>query len=305
MRAKLCQRGGVMLLIGCIACSSSDPTESSGNTGTFSAAHGGSTSSASGGAGSGGSNVHSPDAGGAIMPDAPAGKGDCAPPSFPQTSRTCRADRDCTTGASCAPELPPAPQCGSPCPGCVTNRCTTDADCVHGVCEPSKEFPGLSIQHCAPHCRDTGCAPGDRCASDGRCKPVRCTDGFSCGEHMRCSAGSASADAHGCEPIPCDEAGGAACAAPAVCTRAQPRTPVTPSGCALVPCADPRHPGCEPNMRCQPELELEGSYGCARMKCQRDADCDCGACIVRTGSEGYCYDHVGICVPQGTLNCPP
>ena len=228
---------------------------------------------------------------------------DCVPPSFPEGIKTCHTDQECTGGATCVPEILPPQQCGSPCPGCATDRCMTDADCSGGVCEPSKEFPGIIMQ-CVPSCADAGCSAGNRCASDGRCRPILCTEGFACAEHMRCSAGSALVDAHGCEPIPCDEPGGAECSAPAVCTSEQPRLATAPHGCALVPCADPRHPGCEPNTHCRPELESQGNYGCARKTCQRDADCDCGACIVRSGSEGLCYDHIGVCVAAGTLSCP-
>ena len=129
-----------------------------------------------------------------------------------------------------------------------------------------------------------------------------CAEGFTCPEHMRCTS-SAFADANGCEQIACDEPDGIECVAPAVCTSEPPRMPFTGLGCALVPCQDPRHPGCEINTRCKPELESP-TFGCTRLSCRSDADCDCGACLFRSGSsEGLCYDHIGMCVAMQT--CPP
>ena len=233
-----------------------------------------------------------------------ASKADCVAPAFSSSATTCHRDMDCGAGATCQPVEPFPQTCGSPCPGCVTDRCMTDADCANGVCDPSKQFPGL-INQCTPRCSSTSCVTGERCETDGRCRPILCSVGFTCAVHTRCSVGSMLADAHGCEPIACNEPGGAQCAAPSVCTRESPRQPTAANGCAIVPCADPRHPGCAPNTRCRPELESSGNYGCTRMTCKSDMDCDCGGCIVPSGSDGLCYDHVGVCVPPAVLNCPP
>lgn len=156
-----------------------------------------------------------------------------------------------------------------------------------------------------PSCAGVGCRSGARCEPDGRCRPVPCAEGFACPEHTRCTS-SALADANGCEQIACDEPGGVECAPPAVCTSELPRMAVTGRGCALVPCQDPRHPGCETNTRCRPELESPNAFGCTRIACRSDEDCDCGACLVHAGTgEGSCYDHVGVCVASYTMTCPP
>lgn len=312
-----------------LACSGGEETEGAGANGGANRAEGGSNASAGsmGRAGAGASGAQAStdnpggigaerdagedgardrDAGSGLSGSGGAGsttatRGDCAPATFSELFVTCRSNADCASTETCAPEVPPPPQCGSPCSGCVP-RCTSDSECQGGICVSSAQFPQLNT--CAPSCTSAGCPSGYSCESDGRCKPEACGAGYSCPTATRCNADAPNADLHGCEPIPCDEPGGAACVAPAVCTRDAPRQAAGELGCAFVPCDDPRHPGCGVNMRCDAAMG-SGEAACTRKSCTSDQDCDCGACIDRGGLGRLCYDHVGACINSRPLACPP
>lgn len=152
-----------------------------------------------------------------------------------------------------APPPPEHPSCRS------TSECTGGAACV-----PAGTPPGCGI--CQPATRECesrfACDPGyvcveelARCACDGEPSSFCrpvCAEG-SCPEGERC--------ADVCEPIPCDEA--YACPANTFCAG---------------PDADPPGP--------------VDAHGCARLGCESDADCDCGACV-----EGLCQSGPGYCQP--------
>ena len=234
----------------------------------------------SGSAGRGGSDAGSTSAGMGGSESTNGQSNDCKPAAFPPNSVTCRRDADCAGIGFCLPEVPPPLNCGSPCPGCFMDRCAMDADCPNGVCERSSFTHRLE---CVPSCASAGCGAGLQCDTDGRCHPMSCADGFVCPAGRTCNASAMQVDANGCQVLRCDEAGGLACEHPAVCTSEDPRMETTGLGCAFVPCADPRHPGCNVNTRCRPELETSIMFGCARLECASDSDCDCGACIVTRG----------------------
>ena len=94
-------------------------------------------------------------------------------------------------------------------------------------------------------------APGMNADPHG-CRTARCdTDGLSCPDGSTCLPG-AQADAHGCVPVSCQQ--GYACPINERC-------------------------GAGPSSR----------HGCETLTCTRDADCDCGYCIMGHCSQALYY----------------
>jgi hypothetical protein len=121
-------------------------------------------------------------------------------------------------------------------------ECERDADCAGRVCEffPGR-CPGDASSRCVPPCSASSCPDGERCGAGGHCEPILCSEGFICSDTTICDPGRALSDEHGCRPLTCSE--GFVCAINETCA------------------------------------ENTGTRGCARITCDRDADCACGACV--------------------------
>jgi hypothetical protein len=185
------------------------------------------------------------------------------PSACPGRTQTCTQDSDCTGGLLCATVnygkdcggifkecyAPCRPTSCTPaqCPGTVP--CRIDEQCISGKCEPLL-CPGAYT--CAA---GETCAPTRSSADWNGCAPALCTtDGFVCPPGTICASGP-FADAHGCEPTPCN------------------------AGFT-----------CPPDSRCNPSSVYFYPHDCVKLTCAADSDCDCGVCI-----QGHCEDRLFVC----------
>jgi hypothetical protein len=110
-----------------------------------------------------------------VPPGTPRGCGFCRP-----AEHECEGDGDCGPGSFCV-ERPASCLCD----GATQRVCEID-------CRTAESDP---------------CAAGERCASDGRCRPLSCEGEWACGVNLRCTPGAdAITDAHGCSRLACDTA---------------------------------------------------------------------------------------------------
>lgn len=133
------------------------------------------------------------------------------PPAFPP----CRSSDDCEGGIGCTP--PGAPQVCGAC-RIATRECEEDADCGPGGVCTTRELPCACDQPdtvCAIDCRTAEsdpCAAGERCASDGHCRAIPCTESWECAPNTRCDPSvDAATDAHGCARMTCESAADCDC----------------------------------------------------------------------------------------------
>lgn len=175
--------------------------------------------------------------------------------AWPDTMTICRVDEDCPIELPlCEAKVTQVSGCGA----CMSfpYECEDDASCGDGqICVDAESGscvcdPGSM---CQPSCVTAGCAADERCGDNGRCAPRPCTDGYACPEDYECDPTADSRDKHGCAPLHCRDGRFA----------------------------------CLSNLDCNIEA---GGHGCVRRACERDADCDCGACV-----DKLCRDRPAIC----------
>lgn len=195
----------------------------------------------------------------------------------PEGASTCRTSEDCPFPSyTCGNDLA-VYTCGGACQ--QGNRvCEDDTQCPNGVCESFQE-PCLCSPstRCVPRC--IACAAGERCDMDGRCRPIRCDDGFACDAGTVCDPASGFADPHGCRPTTCTE--GFACPEG---TRCEPGFYAV-RGCSPIPCTE--------GFECPANMDCDGGpspHGCTIRSCTIDTDCDCGACV-----NTRCGPRIGVC----------
>lgn len=191
----------------------------------------------------------------------------------------CRDHKDCAPDQWC--QSRPPSNCGPPFPtiGCASDAdCSPEQRCVE-VGAPSCSGQGRS-RGCAAPCPETACEEGDVCNPDGHCYPEPCGAGFACPVGDVCAPGM-NADPHGCRTARCDSdefscPDGFACL---------PGDQADVHGCAPLSCQGDYT--CPVNERCG--AGPSGNYGCETLTCARDADCDCGYCIMGRCSQALYY----------------
>lgn len=261
--------------------------------------------------------------------------------ALPDGFTSCRDDSDCSPSGTCArwnesASRPCTPTASVDCPGYSVN-CHADSDCTSGqICgetettlsDPSWCEPKVCVasMDCQPACTSTSCSADEVCdPGNGRCWPLLCTAGFTCGPGFVCDLAGA-ADAHGCAPLQCAMdgyacPGGTHCATPEegaaracgmtsageiVCSSSSadahgclpdlcPGGSCCPGDCAGgLPCPE--------NHDCVDLFHLCGDPGgctdpphqCVRRSCTIDAECDCGRCVL-----GLCEEELFACTSSG------
>ncbi len=180
------------------------------------------------------------------------------------------------------------------CPGVTFAECESDGDCGPDELCVSDATPCAPPMKCVARCTDASCRSDEQCGSDGKCVPTPCEAGYVCPADWLCAPlrpqvlgqGYQRTDSHGCSPASCID-DGFACAANKHCS---PSTGPDLHGCNSPRCD--QGGSCPQDSRCQPS-EVALGDGCAPLACTRDADCDCGACLM-----SQCAYQPGICVPQ-------
>ena len=218
-------------------------------------------------------------AGGATGHDAGGGMPGVCPGAGIPPGAACRSSADCPPGNSQCLLNPISAGCGACFPG-SEHACDADTDCgTDMVCVPVIETSpcvcnpsGLPGTSCVPKCTATSCNADERCESDGHCRIRPCDDGYDCGSGFVCAAMRLGADAHGCSPATCT-GDGYTCPRDFVCAAGQ-NTDL--HGCSEVSCEDGFT--CPMNYDCK--HGSSASHRCEQRTCSRDADCDCGACIM-------------------------
>jgi hypothetical protein len=165
----------------------------------------------------------------------------------------------CCTASPCWPE---SISCPLPPFNCPPFACTTSQDCnPGGTCVSTiggcPRCEARTCQYPPPPCTQSpdSCGSDARCQTDGTCRPLLCTDGYTCiSPHHRCNPAGGRSDAHGCEYVPCDDGW-----------------------------------TCDQNTRCTNPADA-ASHGCTAVPCKQDLDCDCGYCV-----NGACSAVLGYC----------
>lgn len=251
-----------LAVFGCGLATPGEENEGAGGASTGGASMGGGTTDelstggyASGG-GDGGSDQGSGTGGittdeGVKPPTIPACPG-VEPPS--SSSPICRDQTDCSRDDRCMATSPPwCGVCGHP-----PRLCHQDEECGAGMHCLWSEYVGPCPceeleSKCVVNCDEDSCGEDEICRDSGQCEPKSCSgDGYECPAGFEC-AQDRPADAHGCAPHLCE-----------------------------------KDSDCPVNHMCSPE---SGSAdGCVRLPCTKDADCECGACVM-----DVCEDKIFSC----------
>jgi len=214
-------------------------------------------------------------------------------PAAATGQKTCHDDGECGAAgtARCQVPWPATSPCGAPsgcaCPPAKLIHCANHEECGTGRCHTEGPFGvGCSTNFCMPSCMETGCGDGFTCDDDRLCAAIACDAGFACPDGTQCARGAPGADVHGCEPLRCDQ--GYACRDGYVCRPDDPRAVQGSYGCVIVRCDEAGGPECEVNHDCVADAP---GTGCTPRPCERDAQCDCGACV-----NGACAMRTGLCM---------
>lgn len=191
----------------------------------------------------------------------------------------------------------------------VGEPCRVDADCVppdgrhRSACIPTAWAPETRVSSEVISAFVTACNADEDCASPLVCGPDH--DGVSrC--HADCTREDVAAACTGirsciddvCTPRRCDREGAVECGPGFRCDPSSSERDAV--GCVALRCGDELT--CWVSEDCRPDTEGASPQGCVARKCARDADCDCGYCVVGTCAPqlGYC-DHQVIAMPYGCV----